>query len=278
VVRRLGSFGSSFTNNGAAVSPDRRFAYVTVVDRPSLRIVRIRVADGRRTVIADGAQPAVSPNGRWLAYAIDRGGAQTLAVRPTGSGPTRTVALRRLLGPQPNLLDGAVTWLGDGSGVVVAPGPVLQADVGGSSSPPPRRPAGTCSAVPGSSTCLIVVSVGPSGQPAQGRRVVVPGIAGAQAKFAAAPGLPGELLMAAWQGPRTVVDQVALNLGGPAPRLTRLVTLAPVLPLALDPVGGRLLYVAGHSPPALWVGALEPGHLIARHRLIADAQAGAAAW
>jgi hypothetical protein len=278
VVRRLGSFGSSFTNNGAAVSPDRRFAYVTVVDRPAVRIVRIRVADGRRTMIADGAQPAVSPNGRWLAYATSRGDAQTLAVRPTGSGPTRTIVLRRRLGPQPNLLDGTLTWLGDGSGVVVAPGPVLHADVGGSTSSPPPRPAGTCSAVPASATCLIVVSVGSSGRPAQARLVIVPGVPGAHVKLAADPGLPGELVMAVWLGPRTVVDQVALNLGGPAPRVVPLVSMAPVLPLALDPVGGRLLYLAGHSPPALWIGAFEPGHLIARHRLIANAQADAAAW
>jgi hypothetical protein len=77
-----------------------------------MRIVRIRVADGRRAVIADGAQPAVSPHGRWLAYASSRGGAQTLAVRPTGSGLTQTIGLRRLLGPQSNLLDGTVAWLG----------------------------------------------------------------------------------------------------------------------------------------------------------------------
>jgi hypothetical protein len=243
-----------------------------------VRIVRIRVADGRRAVIADGAQPAVSPNGRWLAYATSHGGAQTLAVKPTGAGPTRTIGLRRLLRPQPNLLDGTVTWRGDGSGVVVAPGPVLQADVGGSTSSTPPKPAGTCSAVPGSATCLLVVSVGPSGQPAHARRVVVPGIPGARVKLAPDPGLPGELLVAAWLGPRTVVDQVVLNLGGAAPRVLPLVSLPPVLPLALDPVGGRLLYLAGHSPPALWIGALEPGHLIARHRLLANTQADAAVW
>lgn len=198
VVRRLGSFGSSFTDNGAAVSPDRRFAYVTMVDRRAVKVVRINAATERRAVFADGAQPSVSPNGRWVAYAAGRGDAQTLAIQPTGRGATRTIGLRRLLGPQPNLLDGTVTWLGDASGVVVAPGPVLRADVGGSTPPLPPRPAGTCAAVPAPATCLIVVSVGSSGQPAQARRVVVPGLPGAEVKMAADPGLRGALLMTAW--------------------------------------------------------------------------------
>ena len=60
--------------------------------------------------------------------------------------------------------------------------------------------------------------------------------------------------------------------------MQRLVSVAGSLPVAIDPSAGRLLYIVGHSPPALWVGALVPGHLVGRHRLIAGAQLGEAAW
>ena len=106
--------------------------------------------------------------------------------------------------------------------------------------------------------------------------MIVAGVPGQAMTIAGDPGSPDELLAAYSAKDRVLVDQVALR--GAGPRVQRLVSVAGSEPVAIDPSAGRLLYIVGHSPPALWVGALVPGHLVGRHRLIASAQLGEAAW
>jgi hypothetical protein len=267
LVKRLANYGSSFTNNGLAVSPDRADVYVTLIGHRGLRIERIPVAGGKRRFVAAGEQPAVSPDGRWLAYVAARHPrSQRLAVRDRTSGRTRTIRLGPLVGRSADLLNGTVTWLGDASHVVAIPGPVAHAVVAG----PPGVDGGAC----GSATCLIVVHVARRGLTAH--RILLPRVPDAAMKFSGEGARPRSLLLADISGPRTTVDRIALH--GLRTHVVRLLSRRDVLPIAFSPSGARLLYLVGHSPPALWVARLARGRLAHAHRLIRDARLGEAAW
>jgi hypothetical protein len=59
----------------------------------SLRVIRLDVATGRQTFIADGAQPATSGDGTQLAYGASPRG---MAVWDLATGQTRTIGLAQL--------------------------------------------------------------------------------------------------------------------------------------------------------------------------------------
>jgi hypothetical protein len=275
IVGVLARYGESLTSNGLALSPDARHVYITVIGRGTLRIERIDAADRARSFVADGEQPAVSPDGRLLAYATGPSGSDMLAIRDLSSGETRSVDLARVMGRSSELLDGAVTWLGDASEVVVMPAPVpvavaLPAGVaaGGRS--------GSCSTVISPAVCLIVVHLSAGDDPLTARLVVAHGVPAGLVRISGAGALSRSLLLADALAKQTIIDQV--QVGGPRPRVTRVAALAPVLPVAFDLAGTHLLYLVGHSPPALWVGQLAPGRLVDPHRLIANADLGSVAW
>jgi hypothetical protein len=48
--------------------------------------------------------------------------------------------------------------------------------------------------------------------------------------------------------------------------------------MAFDPAARRVLYLVGHSPPALWTATIAGRRLSHRHLLIKDSQLGAVAW
>src|SRR5262245_55043935 len=57
------------TGTGCAPSPDSKDVYVVGPAGPVIEIRRISVVTGKVSLVADGAYPAVSPDGRYLAYA-----------------------------------------------------------------------------------------------------------------------------------------------------------------------------------------------------------------
>src|SRR5215470_4635195 len=57
------------TGNGFALSPDSKSLYVVGPVGGTIEIRRVSVATGKISFVADGAYPAVSPDGRYLAYA-----------------------------------------------------------------------------------------------------------------------------------------------------------------------------------------------------------------
>ena len=119
-MKHLATFGESFTNNGLAISPDGGSVFVTLIGSSSLSIERISTRTGRRTFVAFGAQPTVSPNGRLLAYAAGRED-QELSVRQLSSGKTTTFDLRPLIGDKASLLDGQIAWLSNGYEIALTP-------------------------------------------------------------------------------------------------------------------------------------------------------------
>lgn len=120
LVKDLGAV-PGWTNNGLVLSPDGQDVYVVVNEHRSLAIERLSVADDTQTFVADGEQPSISPDGRLLAFGTGPGppGTQTLVVRDLTSGKDQLIGLRRLLGGQTDLLNASITWLGDGSKIVV---------------------------------------------------------------------------------------------------------------------------------------------------------------
>jgi hypothetical protein len=51
-----------------------------------------------------------------------------------------------------------------------------------------------------------------------------------------------------------------------------------VFPIAFAPAGDRLLYLLGHSPPALVSAQIVGERLVGAHQLLADARLFAAFW
>jgi len=276
VVKVLATFGQSFTNNGFAMSPDGKYVYVTLIGRSSLLMERISVTTRKRTFVAYGDQPAISSNGRFLAY--EAGNSGDLAVRDLSSGQVRRIDLSALLGPSTDLLNATVTWLGDGSEIVILPGAEGIAGTGGTTTTTTQpSPKGSCSAVAPTSTCLIVVHVIAKGQTLTARRLVLPVFfSGFVTTMAGDAAFSRSLLFASLGAHQTLVNRV--DFLGSGAQVVRLLTLPTVFPVAFDPAGKRFLYLVGHTPPALWIAGFTARHLVHTHRLIADARLGAAAW
>jgi WD40-like Beta Propeller Repeat len=271
------------TGNGFALSPDGSSAYVVAPAGTTIKIRRVNVAIHKTSFVADGAYPAVSPNGRYLAYATGRE-FRDLAVRDLRTGRTRVISLARQMGGDASFLNqGAVTWLGDGSQIVAMP----EADgiaTGAASSGPgaaARRSAArqvepVCGRKAAGRQCLFVVHAGPGRLTA--RRIWVRGpvqlISGDMAR-------PGTLITATGE-PGPAQDLWAVRLGGRRIEATRLAAMpADSLPDAIAPVADRIVYIAGSGPPELWIATIRGGRLTGKHRLYRDtAQQGAgnAAW
>ena len=86
LLKDVGALGSSWTNNGFALSPHAGAVYLTLIGHKTLELERIALATGARSIIADGEEPAVSSGGRELAFAAGGFGSTVLAVRDLASG------------------------------------------------------------------------------------------------------------------------------------------------------------------------------------------------
>jgi hypothetical protein len=219
----------------------------------------------RQTFIADGEQPAVSDDGNQLAYSAARHG---LAVRDLGSGRTRTLGLVTQLGPAADLLDASVTWLADGSDIAIVPSPPAYIVAG------PRRALAVTGSCGLSDTHRVIVFVHVPAAPAPlaADCVHVAEIGPGDIALAGSPAYPTSLLLAADQGRRTLIESIAQTCA-----TTRVLTFTASLPVAIDRSGTHLLYLVGHSPPALWEATIAAGRLTDQRRLIADSELGPAA-
>jgi len=262
VVARVG------TGNGFALSPDSKEVYVVGPAGPVIEIRRISVVTGKVSLVADGAYPAVSPDGRYLAYATG-GRFSKVAVRDLRTGRTRVIDLRPLLGNDGNLLNqGEITWLGDGDEVIAVPGIAASVAAAGVTA---RAGAGTAGPhqVPTGRQSLIVIKIRPDGLAA--RRIVVSDPY--QDPFLVISGDLSQqraVLIARMGFARAgTITQVSLRRGG---YRARVIARLPrgVMPVVIAPRGDRVLYLVGHTPPVLWVAAIRNGRLVGQHRLLTD--------
>ena len=273
VVARVGS------GNGFALSPDSKDVYVVGPAGPAIEIRRLSVATGKVSLVADGVYPAVSPDGRYLAYATG-GRFSQVAVRDLRTGRTRVIDLRSLLGSDGSFLNqGAITWLGDGDEVIAVPGIAASAAAAERTA---RAGAGSASGgqVPPGRQGLIVIKIRPDGLAA--RRIVVSDPY--QEPFLVISGdlsQPRAVLIARMGfAAAGTITRVSLRGGG---YTARVIARLPrgVLPVVIAPRGDRVLYLAGHAPPVLWAATIRNGRLTGQHRLLTGTSSfglGEAAW
>jgi hypothetical protein len=250
-----------WTNNGLALSPDGQDVYVVVNQPTTTAIERLSVSTGAQTFVADGEQPAVSPNSRLLAFGSGPSGSQMLVVRDLTSGMERSIDVSRLLGKQGDLLNATITWLDD-SKIVVVPGSVVNDLMG---DPTPRAVPGSCSAAPVNDTCLIVVGA-EAGHPLTAKRVLLSGLPSGDHPLIAASGSSGFTI--ATLGGHSGIFRA--DLAHHARRLTRISSLPPAIPLAFGAGGATLFYLVGHGPEALWWAKVTPHGLKNAHVLNAN--------
>jgi hypothetical protein len=255
------------TGDGFALAPDSKNMYVVGPVGSTIEIRRLSTATGKLSFVADGAYPALSPDGRQLAYVTGRG-FTSIAVRDLRSGRTRVMDLRSLLGKNANLLNqGGVSWLGDGGEVVVVPGFSVSAAAAGLTA---RRGAGIASghrAPPGRQSLIVVKT---SSDNLSARRIIVPDPY--EETFGVISGdlsQPRSFLIARpGFGAAGTITRVSLRGRG---YQARVIARLPsgVMPVVIAPRGDWVLYVAGQSPSALWAAAIGNSGLSGQHRLFA---------
>ncbi len=262
LTRRLASFSEkSWTNNGLAFAPDGSAVYFTLIPQHArrafyLRLMRLGVATRHQTFIANGAQPALSQDGTQIAYATFPHG---VAVRDLATGRTRTIGLTTQLGKAADLLNGVIGWLANGSEIAIIPSAPAWDLVG--RKPPPAHWCGTTT----THAVIVFVHIPAWPQPLSADCVHL-GTLGllppAAMALAGDPNFPTSLMVAANDGNSTRVERIS-RTGS----TTRLLTIRDSLPVALDPTGTHLMYLAGHNPPSLWEATVTDGHLTDRRRL-----------
>jgi hypothetical protein len=271
---------ANLTNNGASLSTDGSNAYVAVIAKSELNTKRIRIQTGTVSLAVDGIEAAVSGNGELLAYTPGPNYTSLLSVNDLKTNSTSTINLESLLGSSTNLMNATITWLGDGSDIVVMPGGNASATSGdfqGSGRTlSSNSNNGTCSAsLPHTSICLLLVHFAGPGRPLTAHRVLVNGIGGNLNVVSGAQGQQHTLALAVW-GENTAVYRV--TFAGSRPEVTHLASLGFVLPEAFDALGTHLLYVVGHGPVALWVTGFNAGHLVDSHKLLDSTNMSEVVW
>jgi hypothetical protein len=193
------------------------------------------------------------------------------------SGKTTTIDLAKLLGPSTDLLGASfetITWLGDGSDILISPSEDATPTRMGSSNGSASCARSYSGVSPTKATCLILVHFDASTRTLTSRMVVDDDL-GLSIVLSGADREPLSLVGATFALKPNVYQ---MTLSGSRIQVNRLLTLPMVLPVAFDLLGSHIFYIVGHGPTALWVATISSGHLAQPHRLIANAELGSMAW
>jgi hypothetical protein len=271
-VRELASFGNDFTNNGLALSPDGGEVYFTLIP-PSHRwsnlvIERLDVRTGKRSPVAAGWEPSLSPNGRLLAYIREHGRSESVAVENLSTSRTRAIGVDALVGRGHVLAELQPGWLNNATLAIPITTPAIAVSAS-------ARTASGTSRGASAPVRMILVRVDAS-QPLSAVRVLVAGLRGEPQALAHGRNATSALIAASPAGTGEALDEVRFS--GNSAFACQLVDLNHGLVLGFDRSGADLLYVLESDPPALWRATIKDGKLIARQLLLKNSDLEAVAW
>jgi len=122
VLARLASTYTLYTQNGLARSPDGAIIYfdrLLPIGRGEVEISAVSAAGGPVTNVAQGIDPVVSPDGRYLAYEPASSDLEPVAITNLTTGATRTIDLYKLLAGYAIQFGKGVSWLSDNDQLAV---------------------------------------------------------------------------------------------------------------------------------------------------------------
>lgn len=270
VVRRLAGAAGA-----VSLGPDGRQVYFerTSGHLDPFPIDRMATTGGAPTRVADGQQPAVSPDGSRLAY--EAGNGRAVVVETLATGQRRTIHLARLVGPGASFKNtpNTLVWLSAHQLVAIPPADGTAVE-GGATTTTVAAPPGSCSALYDQRRqCAIVIDLD-AAQPAHVLTLPVPKYYNIET---AGPGpVAGELLLGGGISEpailRLTVTDTTATLAG------EITVPGEPLVVGFSPTGRQVLYLRNHGPVQLWVGRLGTSTVTPTAELIADAHLGTVSW
>lgn len=219
---------------GTALLPNGRDLFYVSTPGNAVKLMRVNLVTGVQTVMVPwGVDPAVSPDGQWLAYASQHD--PDLRVRDLATGETRKINLAKVFGHYPAP---TVTWLDDGTDIAVAD-------------------QGFCKELQKTETaaCLAIVHVGADGLTARRFIIQAPGRFGEKADIAisgdtAQPrsmilALSGQLITHGLSAGPFWTGIYRVALGGSSVSLTKLGMVRGFVAEGIDPSGHELIVSRG---------------------------------
>lgn len=270
----FGSVSGRFTNNGIAA--DRHSVYLTFIGSGGLEIYRLDAATHRRTFIADGQDPALSPDGRFLAYLAGSPQDNELALHSFVTGQTEFLSLGYLTGSGRFLANGRITWTAGGSRLIVDVPPTPVAVSGQKASARSRQAAtpGECGELARESrVCLIIVRVGGGASPSM-HAVLSHGTILADANWITVDTAARDAVAVEFFGKPSRVERVVAT---PGASRSRLILRSFQFLLAVSPDERQALYLVP-STQSIYVATIHDHALVAAHLLISHASLGDVQW
>jgi hypothetical protein len=255
-----------------SLTPNAKYVYYEgTATLDPFPINRIAVAGGKPVRVASGEDPAVSPNGKQLAYATGDGDA--VAIENLARHSTRRINLKALIGPGAsfNNTPGIVTWLSDDRLVAFPPADATLT-ARSASAATSSASTRTCSALyKHRRQCVIVIDLA-AAQPAH--LDVLPASRPMMNLVSAGAGpSPNSLLI----GSLGTIERFHFGPSGVKAAGTLSVPGQESLVEGFSPSGHEVLYLRNHGPVQLWVGTIG-ARITPTRELLANADLGTISW